>query len=112
MNTVEALVAAKAVIADPENWCIKFVAIDKYGEPTGDVSAGVKFCAFGALMKVELGHDNLDFYDVEEYLNKSAAKVVPQAHDYIHANNISDHATVMEMFDLAIKMAIDKQNAV
>jgi len=94
---------AKALIKNPENWCVQSYARDKHGSPVmvGD-SRAVKFCSLGALCIVGVRSANAEKTKAKAYLNTAAKRIAQKS--MIQANDHVGHEKVMEIFDLAICM--------
>lgn len=101
----EILIAAKAVISDPENWTIGFIARDVNGNPAGaKQSNAVCWCSVGAYYKVVA--------DIDTETNASIAFncLVRAAESFAFdsvagMNDSNNHATVMSVWDKAIELA-------
>jgi len=90
----DTLVAARALIADPERWTQGAWARDEEGGPVGTLSpAAVCFCAQGALVHVSRsGHER-----ALEALSVAAGRRPTVVNDF------DGHAAVLEMYDRAIE---------
>lgn len=108
MTPADALRAAKALIADPANWITGFYAATSDERAIGwDCANACKFCAVGALARVENKSpkqvEQADELDAGYFLNKAAG----ETNDY-HPHRVNDargHAAVMAMYDRAIELA-------
>lgn len=99
MNVHDTLVAARAVIAKPENWTINALARDKHNEPThANADDAVCFCAAGAIRKA-VGSIDMNVIEAleEVLLDRGQDPNVPTFNDR------STHAEVLALFDAAIE---------
>lgn len=104
MTDLETLIAARAVIERPENWCQGYAAMTSGGRPAfADNPKAVRFCALGAIGRV-LGR-GIGLRTDPGVLALVAA--CPCAPDYSVAivapfNNTHTHPEVLALFDRAI----------
>lgn len=97
MTPAEELMAARDLISDPRNWTRHALARNSGGFSVSVISPyAVKFCVNGALCRASTG-------DVISYLTKAANDLGYP--DTVTLNDESNHETVMEMFDRAIRLA-------
>ena len=105
MQAIDVLKNAKAVIADPQNWCQGHLATDNKGNEVDTTNEKATcFCALGALYKSfdKLGNWN---YDALQAMND----VVQMNSDYDTITAFNDetdrkHSDVVRMFNKAIVM--------
>lgn len=101
MKTSEILIKAKEVIANPENWIQGSYAIDKDNNTAyGFNKNTVCFCSIGAIQKV-LGSNKLN--KAENFLREAAGCNI------VEYNDEHTHSEVMEVWDKAIKNAIQSE---
>lgn len=100
MTTAEQLMEARDLISDSEHWIQGNLAADDSYRRTS-VPKATKFCAMGVLCKANVGTDAC------EILERAAYELGYFSVPFLNDN--TDHSTVMEMFDLAIRMAKDKE---
>lgn len=113
MKTSEILIKAKEAIANPENWIQGYYAFDKDRSPVGRGThpSAVCFCSIGALQKVVGYSDDAS----KEFLNarkvREVTKVLTIAAGVaiVDYNDTHDHSEVMEVWDKAIKSAIQSE---
>lgn len=123
MTVKELLIAARAVIEDPANWCQGSYALDStpHNVEPNDPNA-VRFCALGALKRVsperDTGRHGLPIYrwvddEVDEahrILMDAAEELyfadVVELNDFMPGIGESQHPKVLEMYDLAISAAV------
>lgn len=100
MTPAEELMAARDVISDPKNWIKRALAVDHYGFGT-KLQSAVKFCANGAMCKAHCNGA------AQSALNRTAREM---GYDSVpDLNDKTDHNTVMEMFDRAIRLAKESE---
>ena len=129
MTTLEVLVAARALLADPDRWCQDEDAIDEFGEvirPYDDRCEGVNpeacaFCALGAVDAVrgdyigisppELwpGECPLHIDPAKKALHEAMMALRGDESGTLTVNGYNDadettHAEIMAMYDRAIDM--------
>ena len=109
MNTVEALKAAKEIIATPEKWCREYYAMDATGACISALSEeAVCFCALGALQRVCIVDlDKCNDYgalyaDTASVLYRAIKNSIKKFCDVASFNDTATHADVIAMFDRAI----------
>jgi hypothetical protein len=96
MNTVQILIAARALIANSENWTKRFMARDKDGKPVrSTVPEAVCWCALGALRRI----CGSTFGEPAEILNEEMGFSITAF------NDLHTHAEVLAAFDRAIAAA-------
>jgi len=105
MNVKETLVAARKVIANPENWCKGSTLQTPDGECTSYVQEATKFCAIGAIHKALNTPDTAvtaDFEITYAALTETLESlgIQPYVGEY---NDSVDHPTILKLFDLAIE---------
>lgn len=89
---------ARARIANPENWCQGVSAMDKNGDRVWTRSPdAVKWCALGALAAST--DTDAEFRLASTALN-AAAMLLCQP-NMVALNELTDHETVLKMYDLA-----------
>lgn len=88
------LIKAKSLIENPENWCQR--AIEWEG----------RRCALGALLEVT---QPIDVGDLCSYVDRAANEF--DGRNIVQVNNELGHAATMQMFDRAIMLALEKQDA-
>jgi hypothetical protein len=95
MTTLEVLKAARELISDEKRWTQREFSRDADGNPLGsdEVSAGVCFCAVGALLRCE----GRIFSESYEALSESMEAVTVSYYNDTHT-----HAEVLAKFDEAI----------
>lgn len=104
MTTVEILVAAQELIRDPARWCQYTLAQTQDGAPTNVMSpTAVRWCTQGARYRVSRqGKANFDAdYDALVALDMAANRLFSSTSVLVNDN--LGHATVMRMFDEAIR---------
>lgn len=103
MSTLETLTKARELIADPDHWTKGVLARDDLDITTSTTSENAcKWCSVGAVDAV-CGDDYDAYYDAVGKLNFQAVK---RGYDFVaELNDSTNHATVLEMFDDAIKDA-------
>lgn len=105
---VQDLIAARNLIADPENWCQQ--ALQK------DVAGVRQFCARGAVYaalgyynEYTMRHFSLNLGDARRFMRADhvLTKVARQRgwRSIVQLNNTTDHKTVLAAFDAAIAKA-------
>jgi hypothetical protein len=121
MKPSEVLIAAANVIADPENWCQNWFALNEEGQYEPDIQKGKQFCAVGAVAYV-LGIEGEYTFKTEaaRHLNTAAQRLTAQwlqdaptynnSHSHTTYNNSHSHTDVMNMFYLAIQIAKEHEN--
>jgi hypothetical protein len=108
MKTVDVLIQAKALIADPSNWIQ-----GKYYKKV--VDGRECFCSLGAISKAMKPEINFDIESFElDWTNNEAEKLLSKVVNhgpttFARYNDEHTHAEVMEAFDKAIELA--KQEA-
>lgn len=99
MTTLEILVAARALIADPARWTQMANARSVRGRSVLIKSpSAVAFCALGACYRVAPLHSTAEAV----WALDSAAESAGQ-YSTLYLNDNADHAAVLRMFDLAIE---------
>ena len=109
MKESERLIAAKALIADERNWTQEVYARNAAMKEVSPLDpTATCFCSLGALRKVSgWAHDDSL---PGKYFAQSAVYLL-KLDGYIDLfNDNNTHEAVMEMFDLAIKLAQDAGN--
>lgn len=99
MTSKEYLIEARALISNPDNWVRYCLSANTSGE-WALFSQACRFDASGAVYRVapQAEHERLD-----RILTDAAYKLGFICADTL--NDITDHETVMKMFDLAIEAA-------
>ena len=104
MKHSEALKAAKAVIANPENWTQGWYYKYKNGTSCKRYEDAECFCSLGALRKVNDCYD--DYYlNGTLYLDLALETLNVKAGSVFIFNDTHSHAEVMALFDKAIELA-------
>lgn len=107
MKTSELLIQAKAVIADPAKWAQNTYAKNSQGVRVGaDNPDAICFCSVGALQKISpkcYGAYALEVWQAMELLDDGCSE------DILAYNDTHTHAEVMDVWDKAIQMAIEKE---
>src|SRR5688572_10298811 len=102
MTPASVLREAKALIAQPSQWCQGWWARDAKGGSTGWRSQDAsRFCALGALSKAAG-----DFFPVPEsdYLRRASLELYGT--DVIdQVNDLREHQDILQMYDRAIELA-------
>lgn len=102
MTPHEALVAARALISEPEDWCEWVLALTERGEFVGVKHPdATRFCALGALMKVWPGPIPVEALALAD----KAANDLYGGLGIVMVNNKKGHSAVLAAFDLAIERA-------
>lgn len=125
MLASEALLKAKEILSNEENWCHGNYAIDSLGSPVVPGSnKACKFCAIGALCKILLPNESVmssvesfsvDNEIIERYVRPAATMnsyysgvdlgELPWCSIVFFNDSQATHAQLMEMFDKAIELA-------
>lgn len=104
MTTKEILVAARKRIEKPENWCQGAYAKDALGRGCPIASGeACQWCAGGAVAAEVSGQ--WAYVMVASALLHAAAEGIGNFSSSQLLNDMTDHATVMQMFDNAIARA-------
>jgi len=104
MTTLETLRAARALISKESNWTQGRSARNARGERLDPTDSGaVKWCALGAVAKI----------------GDTGCWIIMALDDACHrlglrghiedVNDTTDHRTVLKVFDLAVKLAAEKE---
>lgn len=97
MNTKELLIAAKAKIENPENWC-RWTMHRKLQD------GKEQFCAIGALVySVPCGEARVAYRAAFDSLQLAAYDLFSKPPPYVNDKN--GHAAVMQMYNKAIESA-------
>lgn len=117
MTVKELLIAARAVIENPANWCQGNYALDAqpHSVEPNDLNA-VRFCALGALKRVSPTPGWLYREDSEGAVDEAHRILVEAAQElyYVDVVDLNDtapdigesqHPVVLKMYDLAISVA-------
>lgn len=116
---VDVLIAARALIADPQNWTQGAYArqTDQFGDYAEVLSPDAKcFCALGALSRAAGINDPLGIDEVPEYrlLQKAVGKLTNGRCHYVPSVNdgyarlpgdLTPHEGVLKLYDMAIEEA-------
>lgn len=107
--TLEVLIKAREIIADPKRWTQGWYAKDCDGVMTDSMNAdAVCWCSMGALTKAAHAIDNRE----AKYLaTRVLADVIDQkfvAYSVLDYNDHHSHEEVLQMFDKAIELAKSK----
>lgn len=114
MTVEQILLAAKGLIAKPENWTTgRFAAnVADYTVLETDPSA-CKFCARGAINHVVGGWDSNEGVIAADALYRAANTIAPEppedGHPIFYINDQLGHEAVMKMFDAAIAKVTGSQ---
>lgn len=104
------LIEAKKLIEDPAKWTTGWFAKDIEGKHVSSVSVqAVCFCSLGAIecaSGVEL--EDVPSNSFYEYASEALAEAM--AEDVDDFNDSHTHAEVMEKWDEAIKLSIEKES--
>lgn len=96
MTTLEALKAARELIADVQHWTIGAPARDAYGASVAGVSKrAVCWCTIGALVRVEGA-----WGPAQDFLREVAGGA-----SLVTVNDRDGHAAVLNLFDRAIAIS-------
>lgn len=101
MKIKEVLIAGRKLIEDPARWTQGHLARDAEGNKTAMINAGVRWCAAGAVCRV----DN-QFLDINactnawSALNEAARKL--HKRPVVWVNDELGHEAVLKVYDLAI----------
>lgn len=107
MTTLEILKAARAKIANPENWTRGVYARTKDDECTNPNTADAcKFCVLGSLHSVTTGMSQ--FCEVTHELRQYIPE--PKMLSLFNDNESTTHADVLKLFDTAIERLTLKEN--
>lgn len=108
MKPSEILIAAKTVISDEANWTKGSFARDAEGVSLGDGydNSAVCFCSLGAIEHVT----KADIGDTPAITYLSIAAFDISLSTIEELNDHSSHAMVMQMWDLAIDLALEDEN--
>lgn len=104
MKHSEALKAAKAVIANPENWTQGTYYRREDGSPTDIRSLACKFCSYGA-MRVANEMDSDRYLLGQEYIYRALIVIGKEKFTLDTFNDNHSHKDVMALFDKAIELA-------
>lgn len=99
MKSSDRLQSARARIEDPKNWC-QGVFVDEDG----------RYCAIGAL--ADWGSSEHSDHELGILNMASVAFEMPFAFDETFAHDVNDrlgHSAVMDMYDVAISMALSDE---
>lgn len=118
MKTSEILIAAKKLIEDEKNWIQGTYAVDDKGFLSGarwgNEDDAVCFCSLGAIANVSgVRHGASGRFNPfgKEWPQEAEDLLMEVVDSDIHTfNDTHTHAEVMEMWDKAIKLAIEKEN--
>ena len=111
MKPSEQLIAARALIEQPERWTRGEYARTKSGQYTkvnGKYAAC--FCAIGAVAYV-LRKRPINAEKTMAYKTLLSASIALTSQDVDQLNDYCDHATVMRMYDKAIEFAQQAEGA-
>lgn len=97
MTPREILIAARALIAEPEHWTQRAAARNRLGMPVGALEpSACCWCAAGALFRVAGRFNDRGYYAGMKALCPVTGPGV------VVLNDMSTHADVLAMFDKAI----------
>ena len=109
MKVSKVLINAKSLIEDPIRWTQGAHARNSVNKPTGSISVtAICFCSLGALNRT-LAKEGLggDIFLEAELLLGGA-----MGYDVAGFNDSATHSEVMEAWDFAIKLALEKEGEV
>ena len=109
MSAADLLLAARAVLAEPEHWTQGHEAVTASGAVIGCVSkAAHRFCMAGALIRAHWDtHTGESAYDdAYRHLMRATCSTVTAFNDAPHRT----HAQVLDAFDAAIRLAKDAES--
>src|SRR5262249_26258871 len=98
---VQIVERARALVANEQHWCRRYLALDINGVVVSPTSANaVKRCGLGAVIAAayELTHD----FDAAHQLGHEAMRPRYGAATVIHVNDVRGHAAVLALFDEVI----------
>lgn len=117
MTTVEILEKTRDLISDPEHWCKGANARNKDGKKTKVFSEDAySFCMLGALAKVDESPACPEVYEFFSTVIEKMSDTIVRKDKEIMLSVFNDkhsttHADVLKVFDLAIKLAKEKEKA-
>ena len=110
MNASEVLTSAKALIADPQNWCKGYHAVDSDNNRVSANSENAcAWCSMGAIQKSMRIDSTINYLRVESAVFSTIEGVIMEysgEYDTIMSFNDAcetQHADVMQVFDAAIE---------
>lgn len=107
-NDVEVLIAARALIEDPERWTRFTLARTRFGMPVPPNSVGAyAYCALGAIDRAATDMHRALKITATYFLNSRGKNLRVSA-----TNDTGSHADVLYMFDIAIANARKEQEKV
>lgn len=113
MKTSEILIKAKEVIVNPENWIQNYFAYNKNGHPVGRGTHpdAVCFCSVGAIQKVigDKGDASEEFLSARKVREVTKVLTIAAGETITDYNDTHTHSEVMEVWDKAIKNAIQSE---
>ena len=113
MNKVEALIAAKELIADPKNWIKGNASVDSNGVSVNTLDpSACAFCMLGAVYKVV---PDKGFFGIRQEVRNSLRESVKRKKKQTTLESIADfndscnttHKDVMDVFDDAIMQSLN-----
>ena len=109
MKISDALIIAKTLIQDPENWTQGVSARDNLHEPVPAMSRNaVCFCTYGAVDRA-LGLENsIDYHKIVGTL-KNACAAISGSSVVAEYNDTHTHPEVLALFDKAIELAKESE---
>lgn len=105
-RVVEALLRARSLICDFENWIQGEDALNDNGVPVDPISPEAKcWCSSGAVRKAvqDIGLTVGEVEAVSEALRLASTQIDGDLRDFVMFNDFHGHDEVLVMFDLAIK---------
>lgn len=106
MTTKEALVATRALIADRKHWTHDAAARDKHSHRVeAESPRAVRWCAYGALLKVAGNEDGKLFSRAFDALTEAARDVAESRGlpgSVFTLNDMGGHRAILEALDRAI----------
>ena len=111
MTPTEHLIAARALIARPENWTKHTAARDSHGQVVySDNPRAVCWCTIGALAKTAKGRDPLAANDLIFLQIRENPDIEEDSIDGYNDAPETTHANILALFDKAIAAASKEGN--
>lgn len=114
MKTSQVLMKAKELIATPDTWTKDELAKDAFGVATDPLGPNARcYCSIGAVIKAHHFYGSPAGTRGRAYLSRAVREIapetpVPPVSDY---NDTRTHEEVLAMFDKAIALAKEDENA-
>lgn len=113
MTTLEVLIEARDLISDPEHFTQFALARDIEGRHCSPTSMqAVCFCSEGALIRGRVNPSTHE--DAQKFLNRACEShhlLYPLMGSYISFSDTNEHCVVIKMWDRAIELAHEAENA-